>query len=504
MSKPGKVFTRSFNAHLLLRRLGITALVIFSLAALSTVSNNSSKRWSVSSSTTSITAAEQISTQDAQAAVSEVQQQQADAARLEEDRQKALQAQQASPLPNMLYFNSAEVASSQLGCPLPNHDDMKLNYTCFYHNPDKPSGGLGFHTSDNTTNCDAVFHPLPADFGRPWCIATNPSKAASVQEAVQSTPTDDRLHLNGTTLLLGTLSGPNPTHQLNIHFYHIYQWMKQRDIPLGSLNIVVDCHTPDRCMGTYGIGLAKAFGSLHFLPDLPQLTSFDLVKFSLPGGFPFDIHKYEMDKTLDCNFVELTWSIKQHYGINPRQAADPRKVVLAVRKASESRALTNGHELVDALEASGFAVTLATFGNLTFQEQLQTVSNASVLVGVTGSDLMNLVFLPLAASVVEIFPVALGRQVLTPELWNLAHMTGKNHLKYVSPYNSSLMLDTEGRMISDKPVHQVKATSVHVPSLVALIQAAALAADLDVSVWNRITIEPSTDGKGIRCYDRTV
>lgn len=500
MTKPVKVFQRTFNAHLLFRRLAICALVVFSLAALSAVSNNSSsKRWSAPTHTESTADV----ARQAQAALFEAEKQQAQAAKLESDRQHALQAQQAKPLPNMLYFNDANI-TSQLGCPASNHEDQQLNFTCFFHNPNKPSGGLGFHTPGNTSGCDAIFHPLPADDGRPWCISTNPAKGTLVQDALDATHADDMVHLNGTTLLLGTLSGPNPTHQLNIHFYHIYKWMKEHQISMGALNIVVDCYRPDWCLGTYGIGLARAFGALHFLPELPQLTSFDELKFSMPVGFPFDLHKYEMDKTLDCDFVELTWGVKQHYGIDPRQIADPRKVVLAVRKPSESRALTNSAELMLALEERGFEVTVATFGNLTFPQQLETVSDASVLVGVTGSDLINLVFLPLASSVVEIFPVALGKQVFTPELWNLAHMTGKNHLKYVSPYNSTLMLDSEGKTISDKPVHQVKATQVHVPSLVALVEAAALAADLEKSVWNRISLESRSAGDGIRCFDRTV
>ncbi|KAL0025598.1 hypothetical protein WJX79_006073 [Trebouxia sp. C0005] len=116
---------------------------------------------------------------------------------------------------------------------------------------------------------------------------------------------------------------------------------------------------------------------------------------------------------------------------------------------------------------------------------------------------MNLVFLPISGSIVEIFPVAQGRQVFTPELWNLAHMVGKNHLKYVSPYNSTLMLDEGGKVVGDRPVHQTKATEVHVPGLVALIEAAALSAVLENTVWNRMSIEPRASGKGIKCWDRT-
>lgn len=496
MNKHTKVFHHSFNVHTVFRRAGTLTLVFLCLAALAAVSNNSSRRWSAAVESDSFAATPAVL---APALVDHAASLKAEAA-----RQEAALIQQAEPLSDMLYFNSEAIASS-LACPAPNREDRHLNFTCFFHNPSEPYSLAAVDTMDSATGCQTIFRPLPADDGRPWCIPKLATHGHAVSDAMQGIPAADKLHLKGTTLLLGTLSGPNPTHQLNIHFYHVYIWMKEHNIPVGSLNIVADCYTPEWCLGTYGTGLAKALGPLHFLPQLPSLTTFDRVKFSMSTfGFPFDIHKYELDKALDCNFIELLWGVKQHYGLDPMQPANPRKVVLAVRKPTESRALSNIPALAEALHTKGFEVTIATFGDLSFQEQLDTVADAAVLVGVTGSDLINLAFLPLTGSVVEIFPVALGKQVFTPELWNLAHMTGKNHLKYVSPYNSSLMLDAEGNLISDRPVHQANSTEVHVPGLVALIEAAALAADPQSSVWNRIRVEPNLDGKGVRCFDHTV
>ncbi|KAL0019453.1 hypothetical protein WJX77_002080 [Trebouxia sp. C0004] len=73
----------------------------------------------------------------------------------------------------------------------------------------------------------------------------------------------------------------------------------------------------------------------------------------------------------------------------------------------------------------GFNATVVTFGDLSFADQLLAVSDAAVLIGVTGSDLVNLVFLPSNAAIVEVFPVVQGQQVFTPELWHLAQMTGR-------------------------------------------------------------------------------
>ena len=420
------------------------------------------------------------------------------------DAERQLISRQAEPVSNVIYFNHAGIMAN-MGCPAPDYTDITKNHTCLYHNPS--TGSKAFLPDkwpvDSSTGCAAVFRPLPADFGRPWCLQKTSSTARSVRAALKNGQHQHTLHLNGMTLLLGMTSGPNPTHQLNIHFYHVYVWMKQNGIQMGKLNIVVDCEDPSKCLGTYGIGLAKAFGTLYALPHLPPITTFDHVKFSLSVGFPFDIHKYELDKTLDCSFLELTWAVKQHYGLNPSQSVSPKRVVIAVRRPQESRRLSNADNLLSALQSQGFNASLVTFGDLTFTQQLSAVFDAAVLVGVTGSDLINLVFLPVTGSVVEIFPVAQGQQVFTPELWNLAHMLGKNHLKYVPPYNSTLMLDAEGHLVSDRPVHQVKATDIHVPSLVALIEAASIASDSGNSVWNRMSIEPNSFGNGIKCWDRT-
>ena len=420
------------------------------------------------------------------------------------DAERDLMSRQAKPASNVIYFNHAGMMAN-MGCPAPNHTDITKNHTCLYHNPLAGSKTFlpGKWPVDSSTGCAAVFRPLPADFGRPWCLQKTSATAKSVRGALKKAQHQDMLHLRGTTLLLGMTSGPNPTHQLNIHFYHVYVWMKQNGVQMGDLNIVVDCEDLSKCLGTYGIGLANAFGTLYALSHLPLITTFDQVKFSLPVGFPFDIHKYELDKTLDCSFLELTWAVKQHYGIDPSQSVSPKRVVIAVRRPTESRRLSNANDLLIALQSQGFNASLVVFGDLTFTQQLHAVSDAAVLVGVTGSDLINLVFLPFTGSIVEIFPVAQGNQVFTPELWNLAHMLGKNHLKYVPPYNSTLMLDSEGHLVSDRPVHQVKATDVHVPSLVALITAAGMASDADNSVWNRMSIEPNPFGNGIRCWDRT-
>ena len=380
---------------------------------------------------------------------------------------------------NLAFFNDDSIIQ-QLGCPKANREDEQLNYTCFYHSPSKAADiepdNILLHTS---SMCAAVYKPLPADYGRPWCIRQTPL----LRRTLASIPTKNKLHIPGTTLVVGRLSGPNPTHQLNIHFYFIHLWMKHAGIEFGHLNLVIDCYEP-HWIGSYGLGLAKAFGTMHFLHELPQATTFEHVKFSEPMWFPFDLNYYETLKTADINMMELAFGVKKHYGIDPVKKPNLQRVVIAMRKPSESRKLDNANELLAALKSFALDAELVIFGDLSFADQLKAISDAAVLVGVTGSDLVSLVFLPTNAAIIEIFPVAQGEQVFTPELWHLAQMSGKQHLKYVSPYNSTLMVDHNGRIIGDRPVHQVNSTNIHVPSLAALVKSATLM--VQHSIPNRV------------------
>lgn len=57
------------------------------------------------------------------------------------------------------------------------------------------------------------------------------------------------------------------------------------------------------------------------------------------------------------------------------------------------------------------ATQIVDFGSLSFADQLQAVQGAAALVGVSGSDLINGIFLPLTGVLVEILPANRGHQV---------------------------------------------------------------------------------------------
>jgi hypothetical protein len=101
--------------------------------------------------------------------------------------------------------------------------------------------------------------------------------------------------------------------------------------------------------------------------------------------------------------------------------------------------------------------------------QVKKVAAVDVLVGVTGSDLVNLMFLPSSGSVVEIFPAVGHEGVFVPELANMAKMLGKNHFPFVTHGNLTAVNERESRLL-----YRVQELNVGpVSNLAALVNHAA-------------------------------
>jgi len=101
--------------------------------------------------------------------------------------------------------------------------------------------------------------------------------------------------------------------------------------------------------------------------------------------------------------------------------------------------------------------------------QVKKVAAVEVLVGVTGSDLVNLMFLPSSGSVVEIFPAVGHEGIFVPELANMAKMLGKNHFPFVTHGNLTAVNEGESRLL-----YRVQELNVGpVSNLAALVNHAA-------------------------------
>jgi hypothetical protein len=179
--------------------------------------------------------------------------------------------------------------------------------------------------------------------------------------------------------------------------------------------------------------------------------------------------------------------------IEPGQAKRAARIVVAKRKATESRVLANAEALAAFLrERYGMDAAVTCFGELPFSQQVSTAAQADVLVGVTGSDLISLMFLPRYGSIVEIFPAFNNENVFTPELANMARMLGKNHLSYVSLGNVTQSFDERGNQRGGKLLHSAKSVTVSIPDAAGIIRVGAQQA-LGGSVWGRTSCRQEPD-----------
>lgn len=127
----------------------------------------------------------------------------------------------------------------------------------------------------------------------------------------------------------------------------------QVKIPMGTLNMVFDALTRDMAptVGEYGNGLAAAFGNNHgVLANLPSVTAFEQVKFSVGGGFQFDMNGFQSDTPILCDYLHMAEEIKAQYGLNPMQVSRLQCMhweavgKLAAARAAAARAAAQGQQ----------------------------------------------------------------------------------------------------------------------------------------------------------------
>lgn len=213
--------------------------------------------------------------------------------------------------------------------------------------------------------------------------------------------------------------------------------------------------------------------------------------------FPFDLKHFVIDTEIDLDYVELAENVKARIGPPLPEGGQPSdavwrtavlrgiqdagseswvpstaerrpRVVIARRREADTRIWENAQEFADLLrEEHGMDAEVVTLGDLSFTDQVKVVGSADVLVGITGSDLVNLMFLPSEGSVVEIFPTLHGEEIFIPELSNMAALLGKNHFPYVT--TGAVQVDeSQSRLL-----YRTKRVSVATPDLAALVGHAA-------------------------------
>ncbi|KAK9792075.1 hypothetical protein WJX73_010325 [Symbiochloris irregularis] len=325
--------------------------------------------------------------------------------------------------------------------------------------------------------CKMRFKPLVGDNGRDWCVCTveEPSWLA------EQHPKPWQHEREGLTL--AHLTGGNPTHQLHIHFFWIWMWLVHIvERAAGQVSLLLDCEDVNVCMGTYGIGLAKAILSEPIqLRSLTEPLVVDRIKFGLGGTFPFSLWEMQPWGGPQPEYVSMVAAVKAHYNIEDHWFSKPLQIVLAKRPGGHklsTRVIRNVDELAASLEKRGFDVQVVEFGKLSFAEQLQAVANATILAGISGSDMVTGVFLPRGAGIVEILPQVKGHQVINVELHNIMRLAQVRYHRWHSPTDADLLYDDQGNLLGDTLLRQIGTTDVDIPGGTANIEAAALEAGM--------------------------
>ncbi|KAK9794067.1 hypothetical protein WJX73_004083 [Symbiochloris irregularis] len=317
--------------------------------------------------------------------------------------------------------------------------------------------------------------PLAADGGRPWCVCDveEPSWLA------EQFPKPWRQKEEG--LVLGRLTGANPTHQIHLHFFWIWLWLVHTvHRPAGKVSLLLDCDDVNLCMGPYGVGLATALLSEPLqLPSLPEPLVVDRIKFGIGGTFPFSLWEMQPWGGPSPDYVSMVAAVKAHYHIREAGFATPLRIVISRRPDdgnSSMRVLRNADELAASLDKRGFEVQVVDFGKLSFANQLQAVSNATILAGISGSDLINAVFLPRGAGLVEILPQVRGHQVVNVELHNTMRLAQIVYHRWHSPIDAELLYNESGHLLGNTLLRMIGNADVDIPGATAALEAAALQA----------------------------
>ena len=116
-------------------------------------------------------------------------------------------------------------------------------------------------------------------------------------------------------------------------------------------------------------------------------------------------------------------------GLHPHMHHPPRKITVLTRKASTGRNFENGEELIRVIRDSGIPYEVINdMGELTFKQQVVKMAGTGILIAAHGAALVNSMFLPQHAVVMELFPYMLKKLTY----FNLAGLLGLWYLPVFS------------------------------------------------------------------------
>ena len=92
-------------------------------------------------------------------------------------------------------------------------------------------------------------------------------------------------------------------------------------------------------------------------------------------------------------------------GVNSHDNHPPRKITIITRKRTNGRMFDNQDELIAAARATGLEVDVVQdLGKMPFKKVVELMGGTGILIAAHGAALVNAMFLPQHAVVIEIFP----------------------------------------------------------------------------------------------------
>lgn len=148
--------------------------------------------------------------------------------------------------------------------------------------------------------------------------------------------------------------------------------------------------------------LPKAYEELAFIQESLQRLNFD------------KIYYFENDEVIKATELIIPGILAQTGNYNDRIMNVLRKQILGsfnirakktarvfvLRNKNISRKIINEIEIVELVKKYGF--TVICFEELTWNEQVELMSSCSMLIGIHGAGLTNILFMPLGSSVLEL------------------------------------------------------------------------------------------------------
>ena len=120
-------------------------------------------------------------------------------------------------------------------------------------------------------------------------------------------------------------------------------------------------------------------------------------------------------------------------GLLPHPHHPPRKITVLLRKGKSGRNFENLAGVQAVIDAAGLPVEyIEDMGKLSFRQQIATMAATGILIAAHGAALVNSMFLPQHAVIIEVFPWKFKKATYI----NLAAMLGLWHMPiYTGPPN---------------------------------------------------------------------